>query len=73
MIHNSVVICQPKSKKDKEYKIKYSLNDTSNLIYLQTLIYEPHPLYVSSYCLARQLSIGADHLTCLCYSPTTKV
>jgi hypothetical protein len=39
MIHNSIVVCQPKSKRDKEYKIKYSLNDqsmheTSNLIRL---------------------------------------
>jgi hypothetical protein len=58
--------------------MKYSLNDqsihkTSNLIYLQMLISELHLLYDSSYRLARQLSIGADHLTCLYYSPTTKV
>jgi hypothetical protein len=51
MIHNSIVVCQPKSKTDKEYKIKYSLNDqsiheTSNLIRLQTLISEPHPFMI---------------------------
>jgi hypothetical protein len=51
MIYNSVVVCQPKSKRDKEYKIKYSLNDqsmhkTSHLIRLQTLVSEPHPFRI---------------------------
>jgi hypothetical protein len=39
MIHNFIVVYQTKYKRDKEYKIKYSLNDqsmhvTSNLIRL---------------------------------------
>jgi hypothetical protein len=65
----------PKSKRDKEYKIKYLLNDQ--------WIVKPNsladadiwtsPLYDSSYRLARQLLIVADHLTCLCHSATIKV
>jgi hypothetical protein len=60
MIHNSVVVWQLKSKRDKEYKIKYSLNDqsmheTSNLIRLQSDIHRYVSLYYFGIVLASQL------------------